>query len=320
MPPATDLTAPLLLVGVDAGGTAAKVRACWADALSAPSPTLRRGAANLNREGLEAVAATLAEGIADAARSARDERRAKAYRLRVAAGVAGAGAEDARRALEDALAEVLRAEHASVPEALCVATDADLVLAAATHGEAGLVAIAGTGSIVLARDARGETHRAGGWGYLLGDDGGGYALGRRALRAALASWENGEATRIADLLAERHALASRDDIVRAVYRDGWPPSKAVPALLRAAEAGDAVALAILRRETRALAEQVARLAASLAPRAPTSLHLAGGLGDEPAYRAALGGTLAQVWPGGTLAEQPVDPLRGALWLAEHGCE
>jgi glucosamine kinase len=61
--------------------------------------------------------------------------------------------------------------------------DAELIYGA-LDGGGGVVLIAGTGSIALGRDGAGVTTRAGGWGHLMGDEGSGYDLGRRALQAA----------------------------------------------------------------------------------------------------------------------------------------
>ena len=68
---------------------------------------------------------------------------------------------------------------------LAVGDDTEAALAGAFRGEPGVVVIAGTGSAALGRDAEGRTARVGGHGYLLGDEGGGYWIGREAVRAAL---------------------------------------------------------------------------------------------------------------------------------------
>ncbi len=63
--------------------------------------------------------------------------------------------------------------------------DALIALAGATAGEPGLITIAGTGSIAFGRNGRGQTARAGGWGYMFGDEGGAFWIASQALRAAL---------------------------------------------------------------------------------------------------------------------------------------
>ena len=68
---------------------------------------------------------------------------------------------------------------------VAVGDDTDAALAGAFRGAPGIVVIAGTGSGAVGRDAAGRTVRVGGHGYLLGDEGGGYWIGREAVRAAL---------------------------------------------------------------------------------------------------------------------------------------
>src|SRR5207249_7827038 len=84
---------------------------------------------------------------------------------------------------------------------LVVTHDALIALSGATGGEPGIVAIAGTGSIAFGRNGDGQTARAGGWGYIFGDEGGGFDITRQALRAALRFEEGwGPPTALGDLL------------------------------------------------------------------------------------------------------------------------
>ena len=70
-------------------------------------------------------------------------------------------------------------------------------------GREGVAVLAGTGSIALARSADGREARSGGWGYLLGDEGGAYWLGRQAITAYLRWLEGrGPAGVLVDLVQE----------------------------------------------------------------------------------------------------------------------
>ncbi|HKV44339.1 MAG TPA: BadF/BadG/BcrA/BcrD ATPase family protein, partial [bacterium] len=66
-----------------------------------------------------------------------------------------------------------------------VDSDATVALAGALACGPGVVVIAGTGSVALGRDPSGREARAGGWGYLFGDEGSGFAIGLGGIRAAL---------------------------------------------------------------------------------------------------------------------------------------
>ena len=65
--------------------------------------------------------------------------------------------------------------------ALCLENDVETAHRGAFAGGPGLFLLAGTGSVVMARTTEGRSARAGGWGWLLGDEGGGYWIGRKAL-------------------------------------------------------------------------------------------------------------------------------------------
>ena len=93
---------------------------------------------------------------------------------------------------------------------LTVTTDAVIALAGATAGSAGIVTIAGTGSIAYGRNAAGRSARAGGWGYIFGDEGGGFDIVRQALRAALRQDEGwGPETSLRGVLLEATGALTR---------------------------------------------------------------------------------------------------------------
>jgi len=156
-----------LFVGVDGGGT--KTAACAAVGASGPARTFSGPAAQALRDGPEAAAATVA-GVVAEAQSAFEGVPLGG----VAVGLAGAGMEDIRARVADALAPSL----GGAP--LTVVHDAHVAHHAAWGDASGAVLLVGTGSLVYARTEEGEELRAGGWGTRLGDDGSGAALGRAA--------------------------------------------------------------------------------------------------------------------------------------------
>jgi glucosamine kinase len=101
------------------------------------------------------------------------------------AGAAGSEFPAGKRLLEDLLARLLPGTK------VLVVHDARLVLAAAGL-EAGIALIAGTGSVAYGRDADGEEARAGGWGWMLGDEGGGAWVVREAVRVLMRRRDAGE--------------------------------------------------------------------------------------------------------------------------------
>lgn len=125
-------------------------------------------------------------------------------------------------------------------------------LAGATGNRPGVAVIAGIGSVAFGENEAGEHARSGGYGPVLGDEGSGYDLGRRALTAALRAEDGrGPATALSDLLRERFMLESILDLTHLVHGD--PPAlgrteiaRLAPLVIKAAHAGDAVAREILR--------------------------------------------------------------------------
>lgn len=186
-----------LVVGVDAGGT--RSRACLAEAAPAaggawsagavlgrgsggPGNALSVGRGDLTRHLTDAVGAALAQ--AEAAAPGIRRRLAAAY-----GGFAGAARGLGPERGEELAADCLRAALAAhgVPGVpVAVGGDVDVALAAAPGAPAdGLVLIAGTGAIAARIAGRRRVAVCDGHGWLLGDEGSGYWLGNRAVRAAL---------------------------------------------------------------------------------------------------------------------------------------
>ena len=150
---------------------------------------------------------------------------------------------------------------------LVVTTDALIALAGATAGEAGIITIAGTGSIAFGRDAGGRTARAGGWGHLFGDEGGAFDIARQALRAALRYEEGwGPPTALRQALLEATGAASANDLLHRFYTTEFArPRIASYARLvdQVAQQGDTVALEVLHDAARHLAAITAAVRSQL---------------------------------------------------------
>jgi N-acetylglucosamine kinase-like BadF-type ATPase len=208
------------------------------------------------------------------------------------------------------IAQVLRA-------ATLVSTDdAVIALSGATAGEPGIITIAGTGSIAFGRNAAGRKARAGGWGYVFGDEGGGFDIARQALRAALRYEEGwGPATVLHQVLLDATASRSANEALHRFYTDEWPRAR-VAALARmvddAAGGGDAVARDILL----AAAQQLAALAAAVRrqlwePGDGVTVAYIGGVFRGDMLRECFR-TLVEMEPGSLCAPPVYGPAEGAL--------
>lgn len=293
-----------LFIGLDAGGSKTELLAHTTEA-EAGALVLHGEAANLQRLGL----ATTTRVLCDLIQQAQAQRPSLEVGG-ICAGVAGAGrAEDQQQ-----LAAAVRAELGRGYPPVGIVNDAEIAVEAAFEGASGMILIVGTGSMALARLEDGSLCRAGGWGYLLGDEGGGYQLGLHGLRAILAMHDGGPPTALRDRLAARYGLATPEDWIRAVYREQWPLQQVAPLVVDAAAEGDAEAQRILKEQTAALARQVGWLVGRCGPIAPR-LALLGGLTREDHYRTTLLAALRHHLPGWALQKPLHRPVVGALRLA-----
>jgi N-acetylglucosamine kinase-like BadF-type ATPase len=137
--------------------------------------------------------------------------------------------------------------------------DAEIALTGATGGEPGIIVIAGTGSIAFGKNADGRTSRAGGWGYIFGDEGGGFDVVRQGLRAALAMEEGwGKKTVLRSRLLAATGVSSANELMHEWYNrfNRTVIARLAPVVNEAALGGDCVAIRILEVAGQELAELV----------------------------------------------------------------
>ena len=125
---------------------------------------------------------------------------------------------------------------------IVVVGDGRIALAGALAGAPGVVAVSGTGSIVLGKDPAGRVLRVGGWGPLAGDEGSAQWIGRRAIQeAAHAADSVTSSTRLINSLCRYFRLRKFDRIIEAIYAHPMTPSELgalAPLVVRAADRGD----------------------------------------------------------------------------------
>lgn len=204
------------------------------------------------------------------------------------------------------------------PAYIEVVGDTVIALEAAFGSGPGVVAIAGTGSIVFGRDAAGRTARAGGWGFAISDEGSGHWIGQQAVSAVLRARDQQHETTLAARILEAWKLGDMDGLIQ---RANATPPPEFPRLfrcvLRAANAGDSVARELLTRagtELAALAAIVVRRVAPTSPYVPVAMT--GSVFRQSAeVRHVFYNQLKRSFPGIELREEFVDPVVGALALA-----
>jgi len=204
---------------------------------------------------------------------------------------------------------------------MLVVNDALVALEAGAPGRPGVVIISGTGSICYGRNARGVAARSGGWGYVLGDEGSGYWIGRAALRAVLrAADQRGRETTLTALLLERFGVDRPQGLIHEVYHSNLKPA-AIGALAQCVQQafthGDEVAVGILRgaaNELESSAMSVARRLGLVGQ--PFPFILAGGIFKAvPWLNEELSRRLPVVAPGSHVVPLDREPATGAVLLA-----
>lgn len=162
-------------IGVDAGGTGTRALAVAADGRVLGSA--RAGGANPNAHPPAEAAAAVREAI----HRARAAATADGARVRACVvGMAGAS-----RLTDPGVRAIYDREWAGLDVVPCVLSDAETAFASATAEPDGTVLVAGTGSVAGRIRDRRMTTTTGGYGWLLGDEGSAFWLGRQAVRATL---------------------------------------------------------------------------------------------------------------------------------------
>jgi N-acetylmuramic acid 6-phosphate etherase len=253
------------ILGVDGGGT--KTLALLGDLDGNVLARGVSGPSNYNAVGFDAACSALENAIRMAQKDYPGEISA------LCLGLAGAGRKEDIELFENWAVD-------KFPKtAIKVVSDAEILLGADALSGPALALICGTGSIVYGRTITGELIRAGGWGYLFGDEGSGYAIGIAALREVMQAYDGrGSETLLSELVLKRYGVLTPPDLVRSIYGVESPPST-VAALTdlveQAAGRGDSVAIAILEESARELARAIAAIYPKLGA-SPVPLILTGG--------------------------------------------
>jgi N-acetylglucosamine kinase len=291
------------VLGIDAGGT--KTVGLLADETGAVIAEARGSGANLQTHGELSVEKVFDDIMETLSR----EQPISAVCL----GIAGVDRPHDESVIRGILRRLGHRETARV------VNDAAIALVAGAPERFGVAVLAGTGSIAYGVDRSGRTARAGGYGFLLADEGSGYWLGHQALRAAVRATDGrGPETRLRELIFEALGVASVAELIPRVYEKGLPKHRiaALASLVQAAsDQRDEVATTLIDAAGRELGLSARSVARQLR------------LGDEPFPVVLAGGvfkgcpSVADTFtrqldlPAARPALLKVEPARGAVTLA-----
>lgn len=298
-----------LFLAIDAGGT--KTRCLLAD----EERTLARavtGSVKLMRVGEAEASARLRDLLTEVSSTAGIELSGV---TRTCIGLAGFTIEAVRAWAQR---EIGRLAGGSI----LLSGDEEIAFESAFRGGPGILVVAGTGNNVMGRAADGNIYSAGGWGPALGDEGSGFWIAQEALRTGFWARDRGIPTTLLAEIGEFWGCKTIGEIVETANARPGPDFPAVaPTVVKCAEAGDELAIAVLDRAGAELAELVALVALKMEESGPqTSIDVAytGSVLEHIArVRSSMVAALEKAAPHIHVMDSAVDALEGALWQARN---
>jgi N-acetylglucosamine kinase-like BadF-type ATPase len=305
------------VIGMDGGGT--KTAAIIADFQGNILAQHVAGPSNFQIIGVEKAARTVYLLVRECCKSvgaSPDEIRA------MTVGLTGAGRPNDQKRMADGLHKVASSKKIKLRN-VRIESDARIALEGAFKGGAGIILIAGTGSIAFGKDEGGNVHRVGGWGRILGDEGSGYFMGRYALTAVCRDLDGRSApTILTKMIAKKFSMKSPTDIITAVYKNNFDIATVAPLVLDAAGKNDAVGLEIVQLASSELTDHVRALLEKLQPhseenvRRNVPLSFIGGLiANETPLSRILRDQISQSLPHVNIISPMSPPVYGAVVMA-----
>ncbi|MFZ4568043.1 MAG: BadF/BadG/BcrA/BcrD ATPase family protein [Bacteroidota bacterium] len=197
----------------------------------------------------------------------------------VVIGVAGIWLEEERQRFAHLLRIIARDSGFNLHD-LIATSDAEIALRGAFGKDAGIMLIAGTGTITLGKNKQGDLIRSGGWGIEIDDEGSGAWIGKKGLSACVKAIDGrGIQTSLLHKLADRYpqiSLKFPRTIVSAFMDKVFEYHHLTQMVLEEAENGDSVCLEIVKEAAERLHENIMAVAKNM-PGIPLPVSFLGGL-------------------------------------------
>ena len=299
------------IIGMDGGGT--KTHCLITDSNNKILYECTGSASNFLVKGTEAVSET----ILDLINKCKNQVNIEYSDIdAVLLGTTGAGRKADAEKLENDLSNYAKSKQIKLPP-FKVESDARIALEGAFSGLPGSILIAGTGSIMFGKDEEGHILRVGGFGRYLGDEGSGYAIGRKGLVAVSKQYDGrGGKTLITGILKEKFGIDSAEKLISEIYKNNFDMASAAPAVLTAGDKGDNTALKIIDEETDELIDHISAMRKKInQPR--MNLSFVGGIiSSNNIYSTLLRKKIAERLPDVNLQEPDYPPAMGAVLMAK----
>jgi N-acetylglucosamine kinase-like BadF-type ATPase len=297
-----------IFAGIDGGGskTACLVgdeHSLLGSGVAGPSNLVRVGEPRAR----EAIHAAIRQACTQASVDASQIRR-------TCIGIAGGARAETADVVRKILSEVLSGE-------IEVVGDMVIAIEAAVGNGAGVVVIAGTGSMAYGRNAAGQTARAGGWGFAISDEGSAHWIGRAVVAAVMRAHDEDRGADLLDDIMKAWRVNTREQMILAA-NSSPPPNFAVllPSVLSAADSQDPIAQDVLAQAGTELASLGGIVIGRLFKQGqPVPVATSGGVfRNAAAVRRVFYNNLRLKYPDVAVSDSVVDPVKGALELARKG--
>ncbi|WP_232696804.1 N-acetylglucosamine kinase [Brevibacillus daliensis] len=309
------------LLAVDGGGT--KCLAILLDEKSLVLGTGKAGSCNYHGNGVAGATQELRQALEEAlsdwkkTRSIEDTDQQSIQIECAVFGMAGLDTEYDRTIIMQFITDILKELSLQVKQ-LLVENDCVAALLGATEGKPGILAIAGTGSIVCGINQEGISLRAGGWGHRVGDEGSGYWIGKEAVIAVLKEADGRlEATCMTEKLLGYLDMNDVEELFHWVYSSNYSVEKMgelARLVSEASAAGDLVAQGILKKAGVELFAGIkaVMIRLNLTNQACPIILQGGVLQNEPVVRQVLMERLASFVPHAVVEKAKKEPIHGVI--------
>jgi len=293
-----------LYLGIDGGGT--KTRCALGDDRKILAAATA-GGSNITRTGVNQARESLHTALKEVCATAN----VSPHKIdTVCMGASGGGRPETAASFRQIFAEI-------TPAPVQIVGDMVIALEAAFGSGAGVIVVAGTGSVAYGRDVNGQTIRVGGWGFAISDEGSGHWIGRCAVASVLRALDEGHRSTLLADISEAWNLVTVDDLV--IAANALPPpdfSRLFSLVVHAAVSGDTLAQSLLT----GAASELSRLAALVVQRLPQTPYppvaMTGSVfRQSEQVRRTFVDELERRFPGIGIHREIADPVEGALALA-----
>jgi len=232
-------------------------------------------------------------------------------------GTAGAGRINDAERLERSFTDFIKTKGIKFKNFI-VESDARIALEGAFSGMPGAILICGTGSIMFGKDLNGDIHRIGGFGRLIGDEGGGYGIGRKGLNALSKQLDGRENfTLISKYLEDKFGINSPEKLISEVYKNKLDIASVAPVVITAAENNDETALRIINEEIDEVLKYIPAIKQRLNITELNLSFIGGLITNENFYSKRLKKKIMNDFPGIKIQTPQNPPVMGAIIMAKQ---